>query len=224
MAVAADALTTLTAVCEELKITSPDADTTSFLERAINGASARVVSHCGRSFHRVDGIEEKVKGFGSPRIRLARTPILTVTSIVIDGTTIDDDDFHIEDAAPGDALGPRSISKPGGFPWTAERGPGISQSPVPGTEDSSRIVVTYDGGFVTPTQAAAGGAFEGEDRTLPWDLEEAVIKLVATRWRSKGRDLSVVAQSSEASGFTFDGRLPPDVVALLAPFTRFAHA
>lgn len=224
MAVAADALTTLTAVCEELKITSPDADATSFLERSINAASARVVRHCGRAFHRVDDIEEKVKGFGSPRIRLARTPILDVTSIVVDGTTIDDDDFHIEDAAPGDALGPRSIFMPGGFPWTAERGPGISQSPVPGTEDSSRIIVTYDGGFVTPTQSGVGGAFAGQTRTLPYDLEEAVIRLVASRWRGRGRDGTVVAQSHEASGFTFDGRLPADVVALLNPFTRFAHA
>lgn len=222
---AAHALTTLAAVNAELSLTADGGAVDNMIERFINGASERITKWCGREFIRTDSIEEKVKGKGTNVIRLSRRPILAIDSIVISDSTVDADDYFIEDADAG------KVYRAAGWPNTAQRAPGISQPLVPGTEDASQIVVTYDGGYITPAQAATAGAwvtaglFAGQARTLPWDIEDACIRLVASRWRKRGTDASIEQASGQNSSHSFQAEhMPRDVMAMLNPYRIFPHA
>jgi hypothetical protein len=219
---AANALTTLAALNAALKLTSDAGGAQDqAVERVINEASSFVEKYCGVTFRRQDGIVESLKGFGRNILRVARRPIISITSIAIDGGALDASTYVIEDADAG------KIYAVAGWPWTAQRAPGISQSPVPRTEDPSRIVVTYSAGYVTQKQIDDSTVFTPptSTRTLPWDLEGAVLRLATSWWLARGRDGAEAARSFEASGVTWrpDG-IPPDVTAVLRQYKRFAHA
>lgn len=216
---AAHALTTLAAANAELTLTADAGAVDALIERYINEASEQITKFCGRPFIRADAIAEKVKGKGTNILRLTRRPILTITSIAISGTVVDAADYFIEDAEAG------KVYRATPWPNTAQRAAGISQPQVPGTEDASQIVVTYNGGYVTPAQADTGGLFVGQTRTLPWEVEGACLKLVAMRYRGRGTDASIAQEGGQNSSRSFfEGRMPPSVARMLNDFRVFPHA
>lgn len=215
---ASNALSTTAALNNELNLNSDsEGPQDNAVERVINEASDFVARFCDVTFERQDGIVEKVKGYGGNSLRLNRRPILTVTTVAIDGAVIDPTTYVIEDADRG------KLYAAAGWPSTARRAPGISQGPMPRSEDPQRIVVTYSAGYVTPFQNAQG-LFSSAARTLPWDLEGAVIRLATMRWRQRGRSAQEVARSFEASGVTMRQEgIPPDIMATLRQYKRFAQ-
>lgn len=208
---ASNALTTLATVLDELGLVSDSGGAQDMrFERYINAASAFCARFCDRTFERATGIVERAKGFGGTHLIVSRTPIVTVTSIALDGDAFDTDTYAVHDAEAG------ILYRAAGWPNTAPRLPGITQPYAPGMEERS-IVVTYDGGYVTPAQVGT--------RTLPWDLEDVVVQMVTSRWRGRGNDIRIRQETHEAKSYTFGGvPIPPEQLAVLAHYARIPVA
>lgn len=212
MALSSDALTTVATVLDELDVADDGGAVRARVERYINLASAWAARICGRTFVYGAAVVERHRGMGTVRLHLGR-PIVSITSIVVDGTTLDADSYLVEDATAG------VVFREAGFPWTAQAQPGPSYHLVPGSEEPS-IVVTYAGGWVSPAHAT-----NVLPRTLPYDLEDAVVELVVSRWRRRGQDVRVRSSGFESSSYTFGGEpVPPEVMAALGPYMRIGSA
>jgi hypothetical protein len=179
MALIATSLVNLATVKTDLGISGSSEDTK--LERYIHVATDAIEKYCRRTFSRDTAIVEKVAGFGTEKLRVARAPINSITSITYDGTTVDSDDYKIHNANAG------LIFRSGGWWWDAHLTPSAARRPLPGSEDKL-YTVTYDGGWYTQPQDDADGAVT---RNLPYDIEEAAIELVRVIYLSKNRDPSV---------------------------------
>lgn len=212
------ALTTLATVKEELGVSGSGDD--DFLNRAINAASDAIRRYCDRIFYYEEDIEESVRGFGQTRLIVSRTPIVgTISSITYEGTALDTTTYSVEDANAG------IIYREYGFNWTAQLGGGALGEGLPGTEKSS-YVVTYTGGYYTPKQYDDDS---GEDRSLPWDLEDACIQLVTARYRAKGRDPRINQERLKSwqanyGTMTTDRthQIPMAIRAILNPYKRIS--
>jgi hypothetical protein len=99
MALPTTTLCSLADVKEELGIAVTTYDTR--IERLIQAINAEIESYCGRVLYYATGIAESVAGFGGTRLLLARTPIVSITSITIDGLALAATDYEVEDAAAG---------------------------------------------------------------------------------------------------------------------------
>jgi len=208
------ALTDLSTALDELGLTTDGGAQDARLERYIEAASAGVASYCNRTFERDDAITEKVAGNGRPRILLDRTPLLSITSITIDSSTVASDEYEIERALVG------SIYKESLWPADASMGHWITKDPIAGSEDQN-ITVVYSGGYVTRKQNADGD-FSAADVSVPLDLEDAVLQLVTSRWRAKGRDQAIKSQTllGGAVAYGEGGAFSADVVRLLSRYRR----
>lgn len=86
-------MTSLARVKTELDITVDTHNT--FLYDAIAQASAAVVSYCRREFAQETLVDSFRIGGGIGLLQLRRRPIVSVSSIVEDGVTLDSDDYEI---------------------------------------------------------------------------------------------------------------------------------
>ena len=77
---------------------------------------------------------------------------------------------------------------------------GVNFDPVASTQ-RDLIEVTYAGGFVTPQQDADDVSLT---RSLPYDIEEAVIVMAAQRYKSKGRDMAVTSRKALKASISYD--------------------
>lgn len=195
MALTSAALTTLANVKTELGITASTWDTT--IERMIEVVSDQIANYCGRTLHYSAAEAEKVIGSGEAFLVVTRTPLLSITSITYDGATVSSSNYAIHgDGKSG------LIYSDYGWVWTALGTGGASSEPYPGAEEK-RYIVTYAGGYITPQQVADDGALT---RSLPYDLEDAAIRMAAARYRKQGVDLSVASRKlGDAAESYFDG-------------------
>lgn len=212
------ALTTLADVKTELGISGSTED--DYISRLINAVSDMIRFYCGRTFYYEEDIEESVAGYGQTRLLVSRTPIVgSISSITYEGTAIDTTIYSVEDADAG------IIYCSYGFNWTAQlTGKSIGEA-TPGTEALS-YVVTYDGGYYTPQQYVVDN---GTDRSLPYDLEDACIQLVAGRYRAKGRDPRISAEHLKSWGANYGGpedrshAIPASIRSTLDRYKRLGH-
>lgn len=207
MALASNALTTLATAKSELQLTGSCDD--SYLERLINAASDFVEQYTGRSFYNEAAKVEKVAGYATAFLTVSKSPLNSIASITFDGETVAAADYEIHNAGAG------MIWKRGGWVWTAPRRQDITDPPLPGYE-RRLYQVTYDGGYITPNQVGT--------RDLPYDLEDAALRLVAMRYRQRGRDPSIVSERLLSWSASYDKGsggsetapgIPPDVVSIL---------
>lgn len=213
------ALTTLAEAKTELGVSGSGDD--DYISRLINAASDAIRRYCDRVFYYEEDIEEPVAGFGQTRLVVARAPIVgTISSITYEGTALDTTTYSVEDAEAG------IIYREYGFNWTAKLGNGAIGEPLPGTEELS-YVVTYTGGYYTPQQYADDNSV---DRSLPWDLEDACIQLVTSRYRAKGRDPRINMERLKSwqanyGTMTTDRthQIPAAIRAILDPYKRISH-
>jgi len=188
------ALTTIDRVRRELSLEA-DAKTDALLADYINESSDEIASRCSRVFAFQESIVENVKGFGTMRLMVRALPIIAIASIQRDGEIIDAASYFVEDPEAGLI---RSLS--GSWSHSAASVKNIVPTLVPSSE-ALRYRVEYSGGYVTPQQEAEGLG----PRTLPGDLERAVIAMVVARYRSRGRDLSVKSKSALGASVSFAG-------------------
>lgn len=161
-------------------------------------AGALAETYCGRVFARQTYSERLGPGRYSS-VWLRRWPVVSLTSITLDGTAQDltVETTYLLDGATGEL---RALSD--GYPsaWCAAKS----------------LVVVYAAGYLLPEQAG---------RDLPADIESAVLALLRARWRAKGRDPNLRQITTEGVGSeTFwisdqpGTSLPPEVEDMLAPY------
>lgn len=200
------------------------------LPRLISVASGAILRHLGRpQLHYSAAYAESLPGHGRPRLVLGLTPVLDVASVVVDGVTLSADDYELEDADAG------LLFRLAGWPWTGVYRGGLPpQLDRDAGSERAAIVVTYEGGWVSPAQAATVG-WAGPARSLPYDLEEACVQTVVGLYRRGGLDPNVASEALGdysvsyrapnaivGVGVGVGGIIPDSAVVMLAPYRRLA--
>lgn len=183
-----NALTTLdTALAELGYVTGDDPTIDALVARYINVASDLFVHLTGRSFAREDGHVEKIgQPYGEKTLTVSDLlPVLSIDSIALDGEVVDSDLYQLDDSD----LGWIRYLK-GTWESSTWYKRGINRYPQ---DDLPSYEVTYDGGYVTPHQVDEGTY---PTRTLPWDVEDAILSYVSYRFSRQGDDTTVASKST----------------------------
>jgi len=196
MVLSANALTTLQDVKLELDIASTDVSNDRYLEILINTTSTQVETFLQRQLGRVTDFEEMVAGFGNYKLRVSRTPVLSVSAVEMTQTAsppvfydFDITDLQIE--GPDTGL----LYYPAGWPWTVPIPPGsIGGDPRPGQEWPC-IKVTYDAGYDLPASVGS---------TLPNDIRRATTLAVVSDFRMRGRDRNIRSEKLMSYSITYE--------------------
>ncbi len=117
-------------------------------------------------------VKEGLPGKGTPELLLSLTPIVELTSVSYNTDAMDPDSLTIIDAEAG------IIQSSFGFRGTYFGTPGTID-PHPSSYAQERYFVIYQGGYVLPSWGSSQG-----DRTLPYDLERAIIDTVKAMVKS----------------------------------------
>jgi hypothetical protein len=221
MALPENALTTVEALAYELGVEAPMGAALAYFERTIAVASGAIERYCNRQFARAT-VTERVRGYGTQFLMVSRTPVLSISSITLNG----EEQGYVAWADDCEAGLIRACS--GGL-WEDTSLLQSSPSPegLPGTEAPDYAVV-YVGGYVLPNDAT-----EDSPRTLPPELENACLQTCVSLYRQKGRDQSIVSESLMSASVTYAGStvnsgsgrgaggvIPDAVLPQLAPFKR----
>lgn len=198
-------------------------DTDDFLRQTITECSHQAARHCNRifglaswrdTFRPQRGIwEDGVRGKTNP-LTLTRWPLVTVTSVVetINGTAttlVAGTDFEIAAGSmlPGDE-GPAQLYR-------------LDANNHPRNWAADLIVVAYQTGYALPSVT---GTVPAGVQPLPWDISDAVSRMVASRYLERQRDSSIAEETVFGVGTTKyfapttianSGSLSPDVAEML---------
>jgi hypothetical protein len=163
----------------------------------IQQRSAAVEQYCRRRFAKATYTAELHSGeYGQTMLRPFNWPIVVVTSVAIDGTTV---------AVGTDADDYATVKNTDGEIWALYREEGWQSEP-------HGIALTYDGGYVLP------GAASPAVRNLPYDLEGAVVELVVGAYLQRGK-AGLTRESFEGVSLDFD-RWPAHILHVLQKFQR----
>ena len=133
------------------------------LERHINSVSGMVSKYCNRKFI-ADTYSEFYKGSGRQKLVLNQYPVNTIASIKVDSAALTaGTDYVTSDST---YLDQGIVFKDNGWAWSGYL-VGLVGEP---TAPVDNIEVTYSAGYTLTPDAV---------RTLPYDLENAVISMVA---------------------------------------------
>lgn len=182
-----------------LNVTLSDDTYQNGVELIINAVSDAVVAYCGRSFA-YGSYTEQMPPPQDERLIVNCPPIASASSLAptatLDGSSITS--VEIEDATQG------YLWCEGGWGGTSyDEVEGITQDTIPQTAERV-LLVTYYGGYVLPS-ASTGS------RSLPWDIELAVLQAVCVNYKYR--------QSGYAKD-TATEILPAPVLATLDRYRR----
>jgi len=168
--------TTLNVVKDEMLITGSSED--AVLVDMIRQSRDLIVRYCNREFAR-ETIQETLDSDGTVNLMISRTPLVSITQIKDDGTTISSTLYSIDDADAG------IIFRESGWTTTQLWGHNIEAFPIhQGRRDWE---VTYVGGYIMP------GSTEGTV-TLPYDLERASIDIIKSKFYQRGDDPTIQSE------------------------------
>lgn len=186
-----------------------DGSTDAFLGRQITRSSAAVAQFCNR----VIGLENVQDTFLLAKVnnrfpfakeysplQLTRWPVTQIVSLTEDGTVLTENTDFITDKIAGQLM--RLDSNGYETKWS-----------------NGNIVVVYWGGFQLPGQT--GGTWPVGATPLPVDIQDAVGRLIYSRYAERVRDPMVKSITAYGIGTTEyfsadkDGAMPPDVEDLL---------
>ncbi len=212
------ALTTLATVLDELGLTSDSGTQDARVERYIHTASQAIEKWCGRNFCKAT-VTETMAAPDTQRLYIARTPLVSVTSVTFYDTVISADDYEIDNADAG------SIFRRTGWMGDDLAAMGIAGDALRGTKRANAVSVVYVGGYVTPAQ--------GGTRTLPYDLEMACVLTAVSLYRSKGADRRIASETvgdasvsyggvNTAIGRGAGGIIPDEAAAILEKYRRWS--
>lgn len=170
-------LTTLDRVKNSLGISNNASDDT--LEFMIAAASDFAARFCGRQFAR-QKIKEGMPIKGVPDILLSLTPVVEIDEILLHGNIQDIDNWGITNAEAGIIQCSSGLSE-SYFGYGSD----IARSPSPFAKEV--LFVTYDGGYILPGWGSSQGT-----RTLPYDLERAIVQTVTSAFKASGTSGGIV--------------------------------
>lgn len=215
IAATSTSLTTLDAVKRDLGLTTADDDLV--LEAMIARASSAISRETRRTFG-AETVTETLDGSGSRLLSLARTPIIGISSITEDGTTVSASEYNIEDAEAGAVYRLNGWGRASGLRmWGTEAY--ASGYILPGYRDL-RYSVTYQAGYVLPGEASP---------TLPGAVERACIETVKSWYFARDVDPALtsiqsgqlrVAYKGNDTSSTPPGSLPASALGLLRNYYR----
>lgn len=213
MALPANALTLVATLELELGLTTSPAAQTALLERLIGVVSDAIDRFCNRNFARAVVVDERVAGFGSRRLVVARTPLVSIQAVKLESAatigsteTIDAAGYYLENAEAG------FIVRKSGWENTAAISAEVQPAFLPGTEERAYLV-SYTGGYILP---AAGAT-----RNLPFDLEQAAIMAAVVTYRGRGKYSKLVEETEASDARVFlDYVLPANARQLLNRYRR----
>ena len=180
-------LTTVKNIVE--RIGAVDSSKETQLITLIKSASQYIERYTGRVFAQ-EKVKETLPAYGTTRIMLSRTPIVSIDSIVFNGSTISD--YVIEDASAG------ILYSKYGWLNTSLASNTITGHPLPNSAEPL-YEVTYTGGYILPSM-------DETTRDMPYDLEEAVSNLIRDQLdRASGNIKSVRVGDYSVTYGTPDG-------------------
>lgn len=204
-------LTLLATVKTELNISNNDDDT--FLGALIDQASAFIRKYTGRLFER-QTLTETLPGTGFVDLYLTRTPVVTLTSITLNGTLLSTDEYTLNDADIGQIIRHDDADVPSGVVWPLPNRPssGLSQH-IQWGSFANNISIVYVAGYLLPGE---------DDRTLPEDLERVCIETVKWFFEKRTGDPSVRFEKigDAAQAFEVNKQLPLTITMVLDRWTR----
>lgn len=202
-------LTTLERVRRELSIASTAVDDDKHLHDLINEASDYITHYCDRTFARAT-VEETLGSIGGTRLMLSRTPVTSVAYVEYDGSSVASSEYEIEDADAG------FLRREDGWEYTGKWRTWIEGFPT--GEYRNDLKVRYTAGYNMPGSTG---------RTLPYDLENACVSLIASWYLSQGENPTVQTErTGDASQTKFQSLdregAPASVVRVLERYKRIA--
>lgn len=176
MALTADALTTLADVKAVAGITDTTQDTR--LEYLINAVSAQIAGYCDRVFTRSTYTLETHTGTNRQSLSLRQWPIVSVSSILEDGTTLPVTEYELkaQDMERG------IVYKANGWNQNTTYATGLTSDTWATGRDYS---ATYVAGYYMPGDVTSPPAdphyVAGAAGSLPLELSEACVQMVIER-------------------------------------------
>jgi hypothetical protein len=196
MALAANALTTVARLARELQITAPaSGDALAQMEDLISEVSAAVESYCGRRFAKAT-LTEAVPSYDTAILLLSRSPLLEVSQVTRDGALVPQAEWATT-PEPDDAAAGLLRNLTSSWLWSSDFASSAAPERHPGQE-RRRYTVTYTAGYVLPKDAT-----NDSPRTLPYDLERAVLLTCVAEYRNRGRNLMVSSESLLSASLTY---------------------
>lgn len=207
MPLSSHALTTVATVKEYLQRDVNDTSDENLITRLINVASERIEKHCDRHFEQAT-YTEKYRGNNRQLLRLNQYPVTAVASVTVSESAVDSGDYEIlteEGMLYNENL----------WTWSGY------QAGLVGEDVGSKrnIEVQYTAGYVLPKDETDGPP--AVVRTLPYDLEQACIMLVAYYIKTDIDHYSTVFAES-GNAISRPTKMPPHVVELLKPYRRLS--
>lgn len=195
-------LTTVQAVAAYIGgIDGTDPAVNSLLQSLVTAASAFASQYCSRDF-RSGTISETYNGLGTQRIILRRAPVSAVSALSIDGISIS------ARTTPGAA----------GFVFD-DTGTVYVDGCTVFTRGWQNVAVTYTAGWVTPGQALATSPVGTV--TLPLDIQQAVIEVVALKFKAQRNNIGIAARQIAGETISYSqADIPRSVVPVFEFYSR----
>jgi len=145
---------------------------------------------------------ERVPAFGTPRLLLANAPVRAVLR-VFDSTSTGSateytsTEIWVEQAEAG------TLTRPTGFDWTARGAAGTMAEGVSPMSETEPWYVEYQAGYVFPETSSTDYGTTSTGRTLPYDIEQAVL-LKAARMVVDGQSVGIASKKVGDLSITYD--------------------
>ncbi len=176
-----------------------DPDDSATLDKMIQQASDAIVKYCGRYFAK-QTYEETVAGFGDCHLMLSVCPVISITSISYNGTTITD--YTLQEPESG------LVYREAGWLWTTKSFGGVIRKPMPLGEEFE-YTIEYEAGYDLPDQLLP---------TLPGDVERAAIITVKDWFANRSRNVSIKRlKTTDLTVEHTNDAIPPTALRLLSP-------
>lgn len=174
-----------------------------FLERYINSVSSMVSKYCSRNFI-ADTYTEYHKGSGRQRLVVDQYPINKITSIKVDSAALTaGTDYVTSDQTYNDQ---GIIFKESGWTWSGYLTGLVGELTAP----VDNIGVVYSAGYTLNPEAS---------RNLPYNLEDAVITMIAINYEMIGSK-QLIKETIGPLSSEYLKELPWDVKATLDKYAK----
>lgn len=191
MTLSNQALTTIASAKTYMGISDSSQD--AMIEQLINSVSDDIANRCNRVFLLAERTE-KLNGNGSSDLLLLHYPVTEITSVSIDTTVIDADEYSLDN---GSGMLTRL-----GSAWP----------------DGQKMTITYTAGYILPYQASSGAT--PVVPTLPYDLEMACIKMIAADINRKGSEHEKTEGLGPLQAAFLDNDYSESVLTILERYKR----